>query len=206
MDPKSMFKLTYGLFVVTAREGSKDNGCITNTAAQVTSEPNRISLTVNKTNYTHDMILHTGEFNVSILSEKAVFDTFRHFGFQSGRDVDKFADYTSCKRADNGIFYITEGTNAYLSAKVVTTLDLGTHTMFIADVTDGHILTEDPSTTYTYYQTSIKPAPQLPKTSKTVWVCQICGYVYEGEEIPADFICPWCKHGAADFVKEVREA
>ncbi len=206
MDPKSMFKLTYGLFVVTAREGSKDNGCITNTAAQVTSEPNRISLTVNKTNYTHDMILHTGEFNVSILSEKAVFDTFKHFGFQSGRDVDKFADYTSCKRADNGIFYITEGTNAYLSAKVVTTLDLGTHTMFIADVTDGQILTEDPSTTYTYYQTNIKPAPQMPKTSKTVWVCQICGYVYEGEEIPADFICPWCKHGVADFVKKVRQA
>ena len=190
MDPKSMFKLTYGLFVVTAKEGTKDNGCITNTAAQVTSDPNRISLAVNKTNYTHDMILHTGEFNVSILSEKAVFDTFKHFGFQSGRDVDKFADYKAAKRAGNGIYYITEGTNAYLSAKVVQTLDLGTHTMFIADVTDGEI----------------KPAPQPAKTEKTVWVCQICGYVYEGEQIPADFICPWCKHGAADFVKQTQKA
>ena len=206
MDPKSMFKLTYGLFVVTAKEGTKDNGCITNTAAQVTSDPNRISLAVNKTNYTHDMILHTGEFNVSILSEKANFDTFKHFGFQSGRDVDKFADYKAAKRAGNGIFYITEGTNAYLSAKVVQTLDLGTHTMFIADVTDGEVLSEDASTTYTYYQTNIKPAPQAAKTEKTVWVCQICGYVYEGEQIPADFICPWCKHGAADFVKQTQKA
>ena len=206
MDPKSMFKLTYGLFVVTAKEGTKDNGCITNTAAQVTSDPNRISLAVNKTNYTHDMILHTGEFNVSILSEKAVFDIFKHFGFQSGRDVDKFADYKAAKRAGNGIYYITEGTNAYLSAKVVQTLDLGTHTMFIADVTDGEVLSEDASTTYTYYQTNIKPAPQPAKTEKTVWVCQICGYVYEGEQIPADFICPWCKHGAADFVKQTQKA
>lgn len=201
MDMTAMFKLTYGLFVVTAKDGEKDNGCITNTAAQVTSDPNRISLTVNKTNYTHDMIVKTGAFNVSILSEKAVFDTFKHFGFQSGRDVDKFADYTDCERAANGIFYITNGTNAYLSAKVVQSVDLGTHTMFIADVTDGQVLTQDASTTYTYYQTNIKPAPQQPKSKKTTWVCQICGYVYEGEELPADFVCPWCKHGPADFKK-----
>lgn len=201
MDMTAMFKLTYGLFVVTAKDGDKDNGCITNTAAQVTSDPNRISLTVNKTNYTHDMIVKTGVFNVSILSEKAVFDTFKHFGFQSGRDVDKFADYTDCERAANGIFYITKGTNAYLSAKVVQAVDLGTHTMFIADVTDGQVLTQDASTTYTYYQTNIKPAPQPPKSKKTTWVCQICGYVYEGDELPADFVCPWCKHGPADFKK-----
>lgn len=203
MNPTTMFKLTYGLFVVTAREGEKDNGCITNTASQVTDSPNRISLTVNKANYTHDMILHTGEFNVSILSEKASFDTFRHFGFQSGRDVDKFAEYSAAVRAGNGIYYVTDGTNAWLSAKVVQTVDLGTHTMFIAEVTDGEILTEDPSVTYTYYQSHIKPAPQAPKTSKTTWVCKICGYVYEGEELPPDFICPICKHGAADFEKVV---
>lgn len=203
MDTSVMFSLTYGLFVVTAREGDKDNGCITNTAAQVTDTPLRISLTVNKANYTHGMIERTGEFNVSILSEKASFDTFKHFGFQSGRDVNKFDGYTTAKRADNGIYYITEGTNAYISAKVVQSVDLGTHTMFIADVTGGEKLSDDPSTTYTYYQKNIKPAPAAPKTGKVTWVCQVCGYVYEGEELPADFICPLCKHGAADFKKVV---
>ena len=203
MNNNVMFSLTYGLYVVTAREGSKDNGCITNTAAQVTATPNRISLTVNKANYTHDMIVRTGEFNVSILSEKASFDTFKHFGFQSGRDVDKFEDYPAAKRAANGIYYTTDGTNAWMSAKVVQSIDLGTHTMFIADVTDGEILTDDPSTTYSYYQSNIKPSPAAPKSSKTTWVCKICGYVYEGEELPADFICPLCKHGAADFEKVV---
>ena len=203
MNNNVMFSLTYGLYVVTAREGSKDNGCITNTAAQVTATPNRISLTVNKANYTHDMIVRTGEFNVSILSEKASFDTFKHFGFQSGRDVDKFADYPAAKRAANGIYYTTDGTNAWMSAKVVQSIDLGTHTMFIADVTDGEILTDDPSTTYSYYQSNIKPSPAAPKSSKTTWVCKICGYVYEGEELPADFICPLCKPGAADFEKVV---
>lgn len=203
MDKRVMFSLTYGLYVVTAKEGDKDNGCITNTAAQVTDTPNRISLTVNKSNYTHDMIMRTGEFNVSILSQKAKFDTFKHFGFQSGRDVDKFADYPTAERAANGLYYITDGVNAWMSAKVVQTVDLGTHTMFIADVTDGEQLTSDPSTTYSYYQSNIKPAPAAPKSSKTTWVCKVCGYVYEGEEIPADFICPLCKHGAADFEKVV---
>lgn len=203
MDNSVMFSLTYGLFVVTAREGDKDNGCITNTAAQVTDTPLRISLTVNKANYTHGMIERTGEFNVSILSEKASFDTFKHFGFQSGRDVDKFDGYTTAKRADNGIFYITEGTNAYISAKVVQSVDLGTHTMFIADVVAGEKLSDAPSTTYTYYQKNIKPAPAAPKTGKVTWVCQVCGYVYEGEELPDDFICPLCKHGAIDFKKVV---
>ena len=126
MDGKAMYKLSYGLFVVTAREGEKDNGCITNTAAQVTTTPNRITLAVNKGNYTHDMIVRTGVFNVSVLSEKASFDTFKHFGFQSGRDVDKFADYEKTGRSPNGLYYVTDGTNAWLSAKVVDTVDLGT--------------------------------------------------------------------------------
>ena len=147
------------------------------------------------------MILHTGEFNVSILSEDASFDTFRHFGFQSGRDIDKFTDYSACSRSKNGLYYITEGTNAWLSAKVIQTVDLGTHTMFIADVVAGDILSDVPSVTYTYYQKYIKPAPQTPKSDKVTWVCKICGYVYEGEDIPDDFICPICKHGAADFEK-----
>ena len=203
MNKKAIYNLTYGLFVLTARCGEKDNGCIINTAGQVTSTPNRISITVNKDNFTHDMIMESGKFNISILSEKASFDTFKHFGFRSGKTVDKFEGYSAAKRSENGIYYITEGTNSYISATVEQTLDLGTHTMFIADVTDGEILTDDPSTTYSYYQSNIKPSPAAPKSSKTTWVCKICGYVYEGEELPADFICPLCKHGAADFEKVV---
>ena len=199
MDMKAMFKLSYGLFVVTAKEGEKDNGCITNTVGQVTTTPNRITLAVNKNNYTHDMVLRTGVFNVSILSERAVFDTFRHFGFQSGRDVDKFADYGSAKRSANGVYYITEGTNAYLSAKVIDTMDLGTHTLFLADVTDGEVLDSAASATYAYYHSNIKPAPS--KEEKKGWRCKICGYIYEGDVLPEDFICPVCKHGAADFEK-----
>ncbi|MDD3164756.1 MAG: flavin reductase [Oscillospiraceae bacterium] len=199
MDKKAMYALTYGLFVVTAREGDKDNGCITNTVGQVTTTPNRISLAVNKANYTHDMIVRTGLFNVSILSEDASFDTFRHFGFQSGRDTDKFAGFTDCARAENGLSYVTAGVNAWLSAKVVQTIDLGTHTLFIADVTDGGVLTDVPAATYAYYQAHIKPAPTQP--AKTGWRCKICGYIYEGETLPPDFICPICKHGADDFEK-----
>ena len=203
MDPKAMFKLSYGLFVLTAREGEKDNGCITNTAIQVTSEPNRISIAVNKANYTHDMVMHTRKFNVSILSQEASFDTFKHFGFQSGRNVDKFADFTACKRAENGLYIITEGTNAYISAEVEQTIDLGTHTLFIAKVTDLDVLSSVSSATYEYYQNNIKPKPQAPAapTGKTVWRCTVCGYIYEGDPIPADFICPLCKHPASDFEK-----
>ena len=203
MDPKAMFKLSYGLFVLTAREGDKDNGCITNTAIQVTSEPNRISIAVNKANYTHDMVMHTRKFNVSILSQEASFDTFKHFGFQSGRNVDKFADFTACRRAENGIYIITEGTNAYISAEVEQTIDLGTHTLFIAKVTDLDVLSSVSSATYEYYQNNIKPKPQAPAapTGKTVWRCTVCGYIYEGDPIPADFICPLCKHPASDFEK-----
>ena len=203
MDPKAVFKLSYGLFVLTAREGEKDNGCITNTAIQVTSEPNRISIAVNKANYTHDMVMHTRKFNVSILSQEASFDTFKHFGFQSGRNVDKFADFTACRRAENGIYIITEGTNAYISAEVEQTIDLGTHTLFIAKVTDLDVLSSVSSATYEYYQNNIKPKPQAPvaPTGKTVWRCTVCGYIYEGDPIPADFICPLCKHPASDFEK-----
>lgn len=204
MNEKTMFRLTYGLFVLTARQGEKDNGCIINTAGQVTASPNRISIAVNKTNLTHDMILETGRFNLSILSEKADFSVFRHFGFQSGRTVDKFHDYEAAKRSENGIFYITKGTNGYISASVEQTLDLGTHTLFIASVEDMDILSDVPSATYTYYQSHIKPQPKPedgPKAGKTVWRCRICGYIYEGEELPEDFICPLCKHPASDFEK-----
>ena len=200
-----MFKLTYGLFVLTARQGEKDNGCIINTAGQVTAVPNRISIAVNKANYTHDMVLATKKFNVSILSEDAKFSTFQRFGFQSGKDVNKFEGYDQVKRAENGIYYVTEGTNGYISATVESTMDLGSHTLFIAAVDDMDVLSDVPSTTYNYYQSNIKPKPAAPasKTGKTIWRCRICGYEYEGEELPADFICPVCKHPAPDFEKVI---
>ena len=207
MDMKAMYKLSYGLFVLTAKRGEKDNGCITNTAIQVTSEPNRISIAVNKANYTHDMVLETGKFNVAIISEKADFDLLKHFGFQSGRDVDKFADFTDCARAENGIFYITKGTNAVISAEVEQCIDLGSHTLFIAKVTDLMVLDAASSATYEYYQNNIKPKPQAvgtTPTGQTIWRCRICGYEYVGEELPEDFICPLCKHPASDFEKVVK--
>ena len=201
-NPKAMFALSYGLFVLTARQGEKDNGCIINTAMQVTSEPNRITIAVNKTNHTHDMVLETGRFTLSVLSEQAEFSTFQRFGFQSGRDVDKFDGFQEhAARGDNGILYVTRGTSAWLSCKVVSTLDLGTHTLFLADVEDGDVLSQAPSATYSYYQAHIKPRPAAAPAqgSKRRWVCKVCGYVYEGEELPADFICPICKHPASDF-------
>jgi flavin reductase (DIM6/NTAB) family NADH-FMN oxidoreductase RutF/rubredoxin len=207
MDMTTMHKLSYGLFVLTAREGDKDNGCIINTTTQVASEPNRIAIAVNKGNYTHDMILRTGAFTVSILSEEASFDLFKHFGFQSGRDVNKFADFTDCKRGANGILYVTAGTNGYLSGKVISTSDLGSHTLFIADVTDGEVLSKAPSATYAYYHAHIKPQPVgTAPSGKTIWRCVICGYEYEGDELPADFVCPLCKHGPEDFEKIVAQA
>lgn len=201
MDKKAMYKLTYGLFVLTSESDGKDSGCIINTAGQVTSEPNRISIAVNKANFTHDLVKTSGKFNLSILSEAASFDTFKHFGFQSGREVDKFTDYTECKRSKNGLYYITAGTNAYISATVEQTIDLGSHTLFIATVDDMEVLSDVPSASYAYYQSEIKPKPEKPAGGKTVWRCKICGYVYEGEELPKDYICPLCKHPASDFEK-----
>ena len=200
MNNKAIFKLTYGLFVLSCFSKGKHNGCIINTAAQVTSSPNRISIAVNKANLTHDIIMETGLFNVSVISEEAQFRLFERFGFQSGRDVDKFEGMVGFQKASNGINYVTKGE---------TTVDLGTHTMFIAEVTDMEVLSDVPSATYNFYQENIKPKPQpkpaaAEETGKTVWRCTVCGYEYEGEEIPEDFICPWCKHPASDFEKVVK--
>lgn len=206
MDPKAMMKLSYGLFVLTAKTGEKINGCITNTAIQVTTEPNQIAFAVNKANLTHDMVKESGRFVISIISEKAEFSLFKHFGFQSGRNVDKFADFDSYKLTESGIPYITAGINAYLEGEVVSASDLGTHTLFVCKVTDMEVLTEDASATYAYYHANIKPKPQeIKKTEegKVIWRCTICGYEYEGDPIPDDFICPWCKHPASDFERVV---
>ena len=206
MDPKAMQKLSYGLFVLTTKTGEKLNGCITNTAIQVTTEPNQIAFAVNKANLTHDMVKESGRFVISIISEKAEFSLFKHFGFQSGRNVDKFADFDSYKLTESGIPYITAGINAYLEGEVVSASDLGTHTLFVCKVTDMEVLTEDASATYAYYHANIKPKPQEVKKTeegKVIWRCTICGYEYEGDPIPDDFICPWCKHPASDFERVV---
>ena len=200
VEPNAMFKLSYGLFVLTAKDGDVDNGCIINTASQLTSKPNRITIAVNKANLTHDMILKTGAFNVSILTTDAPFDIFKYYGFQTGREVNKFPG-SGFPRSKNGLIFITGCTNAFLSGKVVETHDYGTHTLFVADVTEAQVLSSAPSVTYAYYFDHIKPKPQKPAEKKVGWVCKICGYVYEGEELPADFVCPLCKHGAADFEK-----
>jgi flavin reductase (DIM6/NTAB) family NADH-FMN oxidoreductase RutF/rubredoxin len=204
MNKKAMYKLSYGLFVLTAKEGEKDNGCIINTAIQAASAPNQLSICVNKANYTHDMICRTGVFTVSVLAQNAGFELFKRFGFQSGRDTDKFAGFEKTVRGANGILYITEGTNAYISVKVEKTEDLGSHTMFIGEITDMDVLGETPSVTYDYYLNEIKPKPEAVSTTsdgQTVWRCKICGYEYVGEELPDDFICPLCKHPASDFEK-----
>ena len=199
VDKAAFHSLSYGLFVLTARDGEKDNGCIVNTVQQLTTAPNRISITVNKQNYTHDMILKTGVFNASVLSEETPFRVFEHFGFQSGRDVNKFAECPEAHRSANGVPYIPKYTCAFFSGKVLQAIDCGTHTLFIADVTESQVLSKVPVTTYAYYFAHIKPKPQPAPEKKKGWVCKICGYVYEGETLPPDFICPLCKHGAEDF-------
>lgn len=207
MDKKAMYKLTYGLFVLTANENGKDNGCIINTAIQAAGDPNQVSISVSKQNYTHDMIVRTGKFTVSSITEKADFSLFKRFGFQSGKDTDKFQGFDGWMRGINGVTYITESTNAYISVEVEKSVDLGSHTLFIGKVTDMEVLSDDKSVTYDFYQSNIKPKPEKVGTTpkgETVWRCIICGYEYVGEELPEDFICPWCKHPASDFEKIVR--
>ena len=186
VEQNAMFSLSYGLFVLTARDGAKDNGCIINTVTQLTDTPKRISIAVNKANYTHDMIKKTGVFNVSVLSNDAPFAMFQHYGFQSGRDVDKFAGVQGMARATNGVYYLPYCTNAFISARVTQTIEFETHTLFIADVTEARQLSDVPSMTYAYYFANVKPKPSKLKEQHG-WVCKICGYVYEGEELPADF-------------------
>ena len=203
-----LFNIQYGLFVITTKDGDRDNGCISNTVAQVTAQPNRISVALNKSNFTTDLIQKSGRFTASILSEAADFELFKHFGFQSGRTVNKFADFTDCRRVSNGTFAITRGTNAFISADVEQAIDLGTHMLFIGLVTEMETLSDTPSATYNYYQANIKPKPQpagKTEDGKTIWRCSICGYEYVGEELPEDFICPICKHPASDFVKVAAE-
>lgn len=200
LDPTALFTLSYGLYVLTAREGDRDLGCIVNTVTQLTENPTRIAVSVNKQNFTNEVIQRTGVFNVSVLTEAAPMDLFRHFGFQSGRDVDKFAGRTD-PVSENGLRYISGPANALISGKVEQAIDCGTHMLYIALVTEARKLSDAPSMTYAYYFANVKPRPQPKPAEKPRrgFVCRICGYFYEGDELPPDFICPLCKHGAADF-------
>lgn len=202
MKNEAIFKISYGLYVLTAREKGRDNGCIINTAQLVTDNPLQISITVNKESLTHDMILNTGLFNVNILDVDAPQSIFEKFGYVSGKDEDKFGDCDSVDNySKNGIRYLKNYINAYISARVTKTVDVGTHTIFIAEITDAVEISQKESLTYEYYQKNIKPTPKAENGKGTKWVCKVCGYVYEGENLPKDFVCPWCKHGAIDFEK-----
>ena len=196
VDPTALFNIGYGLYVVTSRDGERDNGCIVNAVTQVTNTPNRVAVTVNKLNHSCGVIAKTGLLNISTLSQDAPFKIFQHFGFQSGRDVDKFAGFTHVQRSSNGLLFLDKYSNSYISCKVIQQLDLGTHIMFLCDVTQCVNLSDKETMTYTYYQKNVKPKPD---TGKKGYVCKVCGYVYEGDELPEDYICPLCKHGAADF-------
>jgi len=200
MNNSALFKIGYGLYILTAKDGDKENGCIINTLLQVTSSSPCVGvITVNKQNFTHDMIMKTREFNISILNIDTPFDVFKHFGFQSGRTVDKLSNYKNVVRSSNSLVYLPEYSNAYLSFKVTDTIDFDTYSMFKAYIMDGDVINNTESVTYSYYQKHIKPKPQ--EATKKGYRCVICGYVYEGDPIPEDFICPICKHGVNDFVK-----
>ena len=196
-DLTALFKIGYGLYVVTSKDGDKDNGCIVNTVTQVTDAPNRIAVCINKRNYSHDLVKKTGILNVNCLSNEAPFKVFKQYGFQSGRDVDKFAGMTDLPRTDNGIVFLPMYINAVMSLKVEQYVDLDTHGMFICTVEEARVLSNVETMTYNYYQANVKPKPET--EGKKGWVCKVCGYIYEGEELPDDFICPLCKHGVADF-------
>jgi flavorubredoxin/flavin reductase (DIM6/NTAB) family NADH-FMN oxidoreductase RutF len=199
VDPAALRKLSYGLFVLTAQDGDKDNGCIINTAAQITESLMWIAVTINKANYTWEMIGKTGKFNVSILDTSVPFRIFEQFGFHCGRETDKFAGCGYDTRTANGIRYLPKHANGVLSAEVVKSIDCGTHEMFIAEVTQALVLSQEPSVTYQYYFDHIKPVPHVPEAHKQGFVCKICGYLYEGNALPDGYVCPLCKHGVEDF-------
>ena len=196
IDPTALYNIGYGLYVVTTKDGEKDNGLIVNTVTQVTDTPNRIAVTINKRNYSCDLVEATGVLNVSTLSQDAPFKLFEHFGFQSGKDVNKFDGFKHVQRSSNGLLFLDKYANSYISCKVINKVDLQTHVMFICDVTQCVKLSEKETMTYTYYQKNVKPKPDADKKG---YVCKICGYVYEGDTLPEDYVCPLCKHGVQDF-------
>lgn len=196
-DPTALFKIGYGLYVVTSNDGKKDNGLIVNTVTQISDNPNRIAVNINKNNYSCEVIEKAGKLNVCVISEDAPFNMFKHYGFVSGRDVDKFEDVEHVAKAKNDLMFLTKYSNAYISCKVFDTVDLGTHIMFLCDVTESIVLSDKNTMTYTYYQENVKPKPDIEKG----YICEVCGFVYEGSKLPDDYICPLCKHGVDVFSK-----
>ena len=198
IDSKTLFNIGYGLYVVTSNDGTRDNGLIVNTVMQLTSNPLRVAVTINKDNYSHEIILKSGIMNVNCLTEEAPFKVFEAFGFVSGRDKDQFAD-CSPERSDNGLVVLPKYINACISLKTEQYIDLGTHGMFICEVTEARVISDKPSMTYSYYHKNVKPKPKAePKPEKKRYMCTICSYVHEGD-MPEDFVCPICKHGPEDF-------
>ena len=199
MDPKALHKITYGLYLLTAKDSTGDNGCIINTAVQIASEPDRVAVAVIRRNKTNEMIRQTGAFCISSLTEETGFDVFQRFGMQSGYNVNKFDAFADAARTESQLYRLTKNANMFLCAKVVETVELGSHTLFIGEVTESEVLSDAPSCSYGYYLRNIKPKPAA---AKKAWVCSICGYVHEDENLPDDFLCPLCNHGKADFVYE----
>lgn len=201
IEKEAMFKIPYGLFMLTTTDGEKQNGCIVNTVAMLTDTPKRITIFVNNANYSAELLKKNGVCNVSVLTERTPFDVICRFGFSSGRDTDKFGD-GAYPKTENGLYYLPDYANAVLSAKIVDHYDYGTHTLFVAEVTEARTLLNEPSLSYEYYLQTIKPSPKKDEPTaekKKKWVCKICGYEYEGDTLPADYMCPLCKHPAEDF-------
>ena len=199
MNTKALYNLSYGVYLLSAKDGDKDNACIINTAVQVANNPTRISISAINGNLTTELVAKTGQFNLSALTQEAPFSLFQRFGMQSGREADKFADFPQVARSENGLLYLTRWANAFLSLKVVESFDLGSHTLFIGELVDAEVLDQAPSCTYGYYQSTIKKSAPKAAEPKKGWRCKVCGYVYEGDTLPADYLCPICKHGPEDF-------
>jgi len=198
MDNNALFNIGYGLYVLSSKNDNKDNACIINTVSQIASNPCVIAFSVNKMNLTHDMIKQSKIANISILTEKSDFEIFKHFGYQSGKNTEKFQDFNDIERSKNGLLYITKNTNAYISLSIENEIEFSSHTLFIAKMADAKILNNDKTVSYDFYQKNLKPQNNAKKTG---WICKICNYIYENDDLPSDFICPICKHPASDFIK-----
>ncbi len=196
IDNTALFSIGYGLYIVSTNDGERDNGCVVNTVSQSAGTPLTVTVSINKSNLTHDTAKKTGKMNVNCLTTSTPFSVFENFGFRSGRDADKFENIPSW-RGENGLLFLRDNVNSVMSLEVRDYVDLGSHGLFICDVTAAHVISKDESLTYAYYHKYVKPKPAAPK--KKGYVCKICGYVYEGDPLPADFVCPLCKHGAEDF-------
>lgn len=206
MNTKAFTKAGYGLYVVTTGLDERDNGCIINTFMQITSNsPLYAMLSLNKQNYTTELLEKTGKCNINALSEKTPFDVFKNFGYQSGRTISKFPTEKKYERSENGLIVLSEYSTAVFQCSVTESFDFGTHLVYKVEIIDAECILDEESVTYSYYQQHIKPKPetkqQTTEVGKHIWRCTICGYEYEGDPLPDDFICPWCKHGAADFVR-----